>query len=131
MSADKKQAFAAIWCAYAPGLPDPAPEHRFGAAIVGGPGKGLRARLALAGLRDWRFDWAWINERVAVEVDGGAWMPFGGRHAHDDDRRKLNAAAERGWLVLRYSPQMIDRDPLGVVRQVAETLSRARGLRHE
>lgn len=131
MSSDKKNYFLAVWRAYAPVLPEPTPEYRFGAALAGGPGKGLRARLALAGVKDWRFDWAFEPERVAVEVDGGVWMPFGGRHAGDDDRKKLNAAAERGWFVLRYSPQMIDRDPLGVVRQVAETITRSRGMRNE
>jgi hypothetical protein len=53
--------------------------------------------------RPWRFDYAWPEHRVALEVDGaaGAW----GRHSRPGgmraDHEKLNTAAVMGWCVLR------------------------------
>jgi len=60
--------------------------------------------------RKWSFDFAWVVERVAVEIDGGQWSPHGGRHNTDADRWKLNEAASRDWIVLRFSSAMLD-DP--------------------
>ena len=73
--------------------------------------------------RRWRFDYAWVAERVAVEIDGGQWQVHGGRHNTDADREKLNAAAELGWRVLRYSGAMLNA-PLDVAEQIALTLER-------
>jgi len=90
------------------GMPLPVCEYRFAAEHVG-PGKGLRVRLELAGLRDWRFDFAWVPERVAVEVEGGTWSR--GRHSRGagfaEDCRKYNAAALMGWFVFRVTADMI------------------------
>ncbi len=72
--------------------------------------------------RRWRFDVAWPAERVAVEVDGGQWRAGGGRHNTDADRDKLNAAAERGWRVLRYSPAQLTANPAAVIAQIRATL---------
>lgn len=92
-------------------------EYRFAAEAVGGTGKGLRKRLALAGLKDWRFDFAFVSDRIAVEIDGGGRLavinprtgrPLAvGRHAQADDYDKLNRAQRLGWFVLRYTPEMM------------------------
>jgi very-short-patch-repair endonuclease len=68
------------------------------------------------------FDYALPAYRVAVEVDGGAWLPHGGRHASDTDREKLNIAASLGWLVFRFSPAMLNRDPWQCVTLVCDAL---------
>lgn len=65
--------------------------------------------------RRFRFDFAWPEERIALEVDGGRWMPGGGRHAGDGDYEKLNLAATLGWRVLRVTSDMVRRDPLGII----------------
>ena len=56
--------------------------------------------------RKWRFDWAWPDNRVALEVEGGIWT--GGRHSRGagmlKDIEKYNAAALAGWRVLRVTP---------------------------
>lgn len=56
-------------------------------------------------VRKWRFDYAFPERRVAVEVDGGVWT--GGRHINPagyiNDMEKLNTAASMGWLVLRIT----------------------------
>ena len=60
--------------------------------------------------RRWRLDFAWPEEMVAVECDGGQWKSGGGRHNTDADREKLNTAASMGWLVLRLSGKAIRDD---------------------
>jgi very-short-patch-repair endonuclease len=60
--------------------------------------------------RKFRFDFAWPEERLAVEIDGGT--KFGkSRHSRgegfENDCRKLNLAAKLGWRVLRYTTAMV------------------------
>lgn len=73
-------------------LPEPVPEYRFHEA------------------RKWRFDYAWPERKIAVEIDGGVFVQ--GRHnrgaGYRKDTEKLNAAAELGWRVMRYLPAEID-----------------------
>jgi very-short-patch-repair endonuclease len=60
--------------------------------------------------RRWRADMAWPDVRLLVEIEGGAWT-FG-RHTRGvgftKDMEKYNAAAEGGWMLLRYQPRGID-----------------------
>lgn len=56
--------------------------------------------------REWRFDFAIPEVKVAVESEGGIWN--GGRHFREDgwrrDLEKYNEAAACGWLVVRTIP---------------------------
>ena len=73
--------------------------------------------------RRWRFDFAWPSRFVAVEVDGNAWhVRGGGRHMQDADLEKYNEAACKGWRVLRFSPQQLERDPAGCVDLIRQAL---------
>ena len=73
------------------GLPEPVPEHRFHP------------------VRRWRIDWAWPDQRIGLEVDGGTWIA--GRHTRGagwaKDTEKLNAAAMLGWRMFRCTPQAL------------------------
>ena len=61
--------------------------------------------------RKWRFDLAWPDLLIAVEVEGGIWT--GGRHVrgegYEADCEKYNEAQLAGWMVLRFTPGMIKR----------------------
>jgi len=59
--------------------------------------------------RRWRFDYAWPEYKVAIEIEGGAWIY--GRHTRAkgfvNDMEKYNEAVLLGWRVLRYTPEQI------------------------
>ncbi len=60
--------------------------------------------------RKWRFDFAWPEYKVAVEVEGGIWSQ--GRHTRglgfQKDCTKYNEAAVDGWIVIRVTAKHID-----------------------
>lgn len=59
--------------------------------------------------RRWRMDWAWPDQMIALEQEGGIWV--GGRHTSGagfaKDMEKYNTAASRGWWVFRGTPSQI------------------------
>lgn len=59
--------------------------------------------------RRWRFDFAWTERMVAVEIEGGTWS--GGRHVRGagfaKDCEKYNEAARLGWQVYRFTGDMV------------------------
>lgn len=88
-------------------LPMPTSEYRFDAK------------------RRFRFDKAWVGQKIALEIDGGVWS--GGRHTRGAgfmrDQEKTNLAALQGWLVFRCTPQTIHL----VLPMVAQALQRSIG----
>jgi len=73
------------------GLPQPVREYRF------------------LTKRRFRFDFAWVNYRIAAEVEGGTWS--GGRHVRGSgfrsDCEKYNLATLMGWKVYRFTSDMV------------------------
>jgi very-short-patch-repair endonuclease len=59
--------------------------------------------------RKWRFDFAWPDHALAVEVEGGVYS--GGRHVRpggfERDTEKYNAAVSCGWRVLRFTGEAV------------------------
>ena len=59
--------------------------------------------------RRWRFDFAWPEFKVALEIEGGTWVQ--GRHSRGagmaKDAEKYNTAALMGWLVIRVTADQI------------------------
>ncbi len=55
--------------------------------------------------RKWRFDWAWPEHKIALEIDGGLFM--NGRHSRgkgrEEDYVKDFNALLLGWRVVRVS----------------------------
>ena len=69
--------------------------------------------------RKWRFDYAWPEYKIALEVEGGIWTR--GRHTRGagflKDIEKYNAAAALGWLVLRTTPKgLLTSDTVELLR---------------
>jgi very-short-patch-repair endonuclease len=60
--------------------------------------------------RRFRFDFAWPEQKLAVEVDGGSWIA--GRHNRGagfaKDAEKANLAVLHGWRVLHFVGSQID-----------------------
>lgn len=56
-------------------------------------------------IRKWRFDFAWPEYRLAVEIEGGVLSR--GRHVRPqgftNDCEKYNQATQMGWRVLRFT----------------------------
>lgn len=69
------------------GYPMPTPEHRFDS------------------VRKWKFDFAWLESKVAVEMEGGVHSK--GRHTrgigYKNDIEKYNSATAQGWQVYRFA----------------------------
>lgn len=80
-----------VWQLRVAGLPEPEREYRFHET------------------RRWRFDLAWPDQQLAVEVEGGVWV--GGRHVtgkgFEQDCAKYAEAVACGWRVLRVTPAQI------------------------
>ena len=57
--------------------------------------------------RRFRFDFAWPDRMIAMEVEGGVWS--GGRHTrgkgYSRDLEKYNLAMLHGWKVYRFTTQ--------------------------
>lgn len=64
--------------------------------------------------RRWRFDYAHLPSRIAVEIHGGVWS--GGRHVRGGgflrDREKMNAAQLLGWKVIELGTGQITAEHL-------------------
>ena len=79
--------------------------------------------LFARGERQFRFDWAWLDQKIALEIEGGTWSTKKkSRHTtgqgYEDDCIKYSMAAIRGWLVVRATTTMIrDGRALGLLEQ--------------
>ncbi|WP_163833265.1 PDDEXK family nuclease [Spartinivicinus ruber] len=73
------------------GIPQPTREYRFHP------------------VRRWRFDFAWVDQKIAVEVEGGGWV--NGRHNRGkgfaSDMEKYHEAMILGWHVYRCNDELI------------------------
>ena len=73
--------------------------------------------------RKWRFDFAFPEEKVAVEIEGGT---FGRKSRHTTgtgygaDCEKYNAATLNGWRVFRFTGKMITVDKFKSIKNLIE-----------
>ena len=64
--------------------------------------------------RRFRFDFAWPDRMIAMEVEGGVWMKGGGGHTtgkgYTRDLEKYNLATLHGWEVYRFTTQDVTKE---------------------
>lgn len=74
--------------------------------------------------RKWAFDFSWVDQKVAVEIDGG--LHIQGRHQRPEgftsDQDKMNQAALMGWRVGRFGASHLE--DLSVLRWLEEALEK-------
>ena len=76
----------------AAGLPEPEREYRFDA------------------VKRYRFDFAYPDQMLAIEVEGGTWIPNTGHTSgvgYQSNVRKYNLAVVKGWKLLRFTTDMV------------------------
>ena len=92
-----------------PGKTGSALEARFAMIWKGIGGQPLDAEFRFHPTRKWRFDFAHIRTRTAVEIEGGEWC--GGRHVrgagYSADCEKYNEAVMLRWHVFRLTKSLI------------------------
>ena len=103
-------------------MPDYVIEHEFASHLKFSNKNGRRIKYNFA------FDIAYLDARVAVEVDGGIHNGKNrGRHIRKDgfekDLMKFNLARSMGWVVMRYSVQMLNRNPYACIEQALDIVN--------
>ena len=80
---------------------------------------GLEREYKFHPVRKFRFDFAWPEHDLALEIEGGVWKK--GRHNRPlgfiKDMEKYNEAVILGWRILRVTPEMLKN---GVAMQLLE-----------
>ena len=101
-----EQSFDTYWLMLAPEMDAPETEYKFHPK------------------RKWRFDRAWVDLKVAVEIDGGTFS--GGRHVrgmgYHKQLDKQNQSQKLGWVVLRFDTKHIEDDPFSMIELVKGVL---------
>ena len=72
--------------------------------------------------RSWRLDFAWPEQRLAVEYDGFTWHSDPDHLRHD--RQKRAALHELGWILLAVVADDVRRRPWEMVRRIEIELAR-------
>lgn len=91
---------------------------------------GLEREHVFAPPRRWRFDFAWPDRMIALEVEGGTWIGGGHNRGADYERNceKYNEAALRGWILVRVTSTMIkDGRAIEVLERAFKVVAEGRG----
>lgn len=73
--------------------------------------------------RQWRFDYAYPDQKIAIEIEGLVQPWRKSRHTQNEgykeDCIKYNAAAELGWRVFRFTQDMTEQVyPIDLLKRV-------------
>ena len=64
--------------------------------------------------RKWRADFAHLASRTLIEIEGGIFLPGGGRHSrglgYTKDAEKYLEAVLAGWTVIRLTEKQLELD---------------------
>lgn len=90
-------------------------------ALLGADLPALKQEYIFHPTRRWRFDFAIVSLKIAIEVEGGVYS--NGRHTRGkgfiEDCYKYNAAAVLGWRVLRYTSEHL-KNPFAVIAEIRQ-----------
>ncbi len=90
------------------GLPEPEREYRFDA------------------VKRYRFDFAYPDQMLAIEVEGGTWVSNTGHTSgtgYHSNVRKYNLAVVKGWKLLRFTTDMVTSgEALRVIEDVLNAI---------
>lgn len=112
---DLEAEFLEQWHRVVPHLPAPEREYEFSAE------------------RRYRLDFAFVDQRVGVEIMGGTWIVSGhstGRGIRRDCEKR-NLLTLMGWRVLDFTTDMLREEPVGCINAVVDLiqpLKRGRGV---
>jgi very-short-patch-repair endonuclease len=80
--------------------------------VAGGPL--LEREVRFHSSRRWRADFAHIESRTLIEIEGGIFIPGGGRHnrgaGYAKDAEKYLEAVLAGWTVIRLTERQLELD---------------------
>ncbi len=74
--------------------------------------------------RRWRFDFAWPEHMVAIELEGGIWTDGAhtrGQH-YRSDAEKYREATKLGWRVMRYVTNDLRENPFKITAEIKQLL---------
>lgn len=87
-------------------------------ALHGADLPALKTEYRFHPTRRWRFDFALVDYKIAIEVEGGV---KGGRHTRwygfIEDATKYNSATVLGWRLLRYTSEHL-KNPFAVIAEI-------------
>ncbi|MBY6368474.1 DUF559 domain-containing protein [Rhodococcus corynebacterioides] len=98
--------------------------HRLFSAREWATGRGHNQVVRVSELaRPFTVDVVWLQEKIAVEVDG---PEHRSRHRFSDDRSRDNLLQTHGWMVLRFTNEDVLTDHESVVTIIDQALHRRR-----
>ena len=65
----------------------------------------------------------WREQRLIVEVDG--WEFHRGRVKFEHDHARDATLIAQGWIVIRFTAEQVNREPYGVIAQIAAALAQS------
>lgn len=107
--ADQERIFLTRWIQLAQGCPEPVAQY-----------KAIPARK-------FRWDYAWVDHKILLEVQGGTWS--GGAHARGAgirrDADKNNLAVAAGWRCFYATADLLRDDPSLLISQIKGLISKS------
>lgn len=105
---DKSAAFGMLWARFHQDMEQPVAQYQF------------------CPTRKWRCDWAFVESRLIVEIEGGLWT--GGGHSRGSgvkrDIERSNWMAANDWRLLRFTTNELQERPVQLIEDVAAVLEK-------